>query len=213
MSNQLADSDIRGRSHWLQQALAVEADLAAPLEGETKADVCIVGGGYLGLWTAIRLREADPGIDVVVLERDICGGGPSGRNSGMLLSAWTKLAALAALRNEAEALRIVDLSVAAIDDIEQFCAENGIDCWFDRVGWIWGATCQAQNGAWNGALARYAQKGRQPARRRLTRRNRCNDRLDRLPVRSLRLVRCHRASGLPRSWPSSRGAGAWGSHI
>lgn len=165
MSSQISSSDVRWRSHWLRQALAVEADLAAPLEGDATADVCIVGGGYLGLWTAIRLREADPGLDVVVVERDICGGGPSGRNSGMLLSAWTKLAGLTALRNEADALRVVDLSVAAIDGIEQFCAQNHIDSWFDRVGWVWGATCQAQNGAWNGALKRYERLGRRPAGR------------------------------------------------
>lgn len=163
--DRLANSDIRWRSHWLRQALADEADVAPPLEGSTKADVCIVGGGYLGLWTAIRLRETDPGLDVVVIERDICGGGPSGRNSGMLLSAWTKLAALASLGGEAEALRVVDLSVSSIDGIERFCADNGIDCWFDRVGWIWGATCEAQDGAWNGALQRYEQLDRRPARR------------------------------------------------
>lgn len=161
---ELAQADIGWRSHWLQQALAVEADLAPSLEGETRADVCIVGGGYLGLWTAIRLREANPGLDVVVLERDICGGGPSGRNSGMLLSAWTKLAALTALSGEAEALRVVRLTTEAIDGVEHFCAENGIDCWFDRVGWIWGATCAAQDGAWTGAIARYEAHGNSPAR-------------------------------------------------
>lgn len=163
--NSVADSDIVWRSHWLRQALAAEADLAPPLVGTTSADVCVVGGGYLGLWTAIRLREADPSLDVVIVERDICGGGASGRNSGMLLSAWTKFAAMEALRDEAEALRIVDLSTMAIDGIERFCAENSIDCWFDRVGWIWGATCAAQNGAWNDALSRYERLGHQPARR------------------------------------------------
>ncbi len=156
--------DITRRSHWLRQALAVEADLQPPLEGETKADVCIVGGGYLGLWTAIRLREREPSLDVVVLERDICGGGPSGRNSGMLLSAWTKFAALSAICGEAEALRLVRLSRGAIDGIAQFCAENGIDVWFDRVGWIWGATCTPQLGAWNDALAKLATVGESPAR-------------------------------------------------
>ncbi|MBL8581304.1 MAG: FAD-dependent oxidoreductase [Rhizobiaceae bacterium] len=161
----LAQQDILWRSHWLQQALAADPDLAPPLEEQTRADVCIVGGGYLGLWTAIRLREANPGLDVVIVERDICGGGPSGRNSGMLLSAWTKLAALSALKGEAEALRVVRLSMEAIDGIAEFCAENGIDCWLDRVGWIWGATCAAQNGAWNDAIARYEKHGEAPARR------------------------------------------------
>ncbi|MFO1091331.1 MAG: FAD-dependent oxidoreductase [Hyphomicrobiales bacterium] len=164
-SDTLPQSDIVWRSHWLRQALAAEADVAPPLDGETQADVCIVGGGYLGLWTAIRLREANPGLDVVVIDRDICGGGPSGRNSGMLLSAWTKFAALSSLRGEVEALRVVDLSRQAIEGIERFCLENGIDCWFDRVGWIWGATCAAQDGAWNDALRIYERLGREPARR------------------------------------------------
>jgi glycine/D-amino acid oxidase-like deaminating enzyme len=160
----LSEADRSWRSHWLQQALAEDADLAPELRGEHKADLCIVGGGYLGLWTAIRAKEAIPSLRVMILERDICGGGPSGRNSGMLLSAWTKFGALAALRDEAEALRIVKLSAEAIDGIDAFCRANGIDCWFDRVGWVWGATCAAQNGAWAMPLQRLAQLGCEPAR-------------------------------------------------
>lgn len=160
----LADDDLKWRSHWLQQALAADPDVAARLEGSESADVCIVGGGYLGLWTAIRLKQHSPDTDVVVLERDICGGGASGRNSGMALSAWTKFSALAALRDEQEALRLVKLSAKAIDGIEAFCKANRIDCWFDRVGWIWGATCTAQLGAWDDALGRLAALGYHPAR-------------------------------------------------
>ncbi len=158
-------SEIGWRSHWLQQALNDDPSLAPPLQADTSADVCIVGGGFLGLWTAIRLREADPGLDVMIVEKDICGGGPSGRNSGMLLSAWTKFSTIAALRNESAAIDLIDQSGAAIDGIEAFCVENGIDCWFDRVGWIWGATCAAQVGAWEVGLSGLARRGREPARR------------------------------------------------
>ncbi len=129
----IAASDIAWRSHWLRQAIALDDDLQPGLEGRIDADVCIVGGGYLGLWTAIKLREQSPDLDVVILERDICGGGPSGRNSGMVLSAWPKFPALAAIAGEVEALRLVRASAAAIDEIEQFCGDNGIDAWFDRV--------------------------------------------------------------------------------
>lgn len=160
----LTEKDIAWRSHWLQQALTVDPDLAPPLDASTTADVCIVGGGFLGLWTAIRLKKDNPSTDVVILERDICGGGPSGRNSGMLLSAWTKFSALAALRGEDEALRVIRLSTGAIDGIETFCRENGIDCWFDRVGWIWGATCTPQLGAWDDALKKLARHEYRPAR-------------------------------------------------
>ena len=59
----LSQHDIDWRSHWLQQALAADRRLAPVLEGSTTADVCIVGGGYLGLWTAIRLEEHEPARD------------------------------------------------------------------------------------------------------------------------------------------------------
>ena len=41
------------RSHWLEEALVTDTDIAPQLEGDIRADVCIVGGGYTGLWTAI----------------------------------------------------------------------------------------------------------------------------------------------------------------
>ena len=52
------------------------------MTGEVKADVVIVGGGFTGLWTAYFPTERNPNLGVVVLEQDICGGGPSGRNGG-----------------------------------------------------------------------------------------------------------------------------------
>src|SRR5262245_42202766 len=80
--------DISRRSHWLRQALRQDASVAPTLSEAITADICIVGGGYLGLWTAIHLKDSEPSVDVIIIEQDICGGGPSGRNSGMLLSAW-----------------------------------------------------------------------------------------------------------------------------
>src|SRR5690606_36050216 len=97
----LCDAEVLGRSsHWLHQALAEDRDLADPLEGQAEADICIVGGGYMGLWTAIMLRDADPGRSIPLIDADICGAGASGRNSGMVLGAWSKVAALASLGPE-----------------------------------------------------------------------------------------------------------------
>ena len=67
-----------GRSWWLREALAREefaGPEAPPLATDTTADVVILGGGYTGMWTAWFLRERDPGLDIVLLEQDICGGG------------------------------------------------------------------------------------------------------------------------------------------
>jgi glycine/D-amino acid oxidase-like deaminating enzyme len=157
--------DSSRRSHWLQQALQQDASVAPRLSGSIATDICIIGGGYLGLWAAIHLKDSAPSLDVVIIEQDICGGGPSGRNSGMLLSAWPKARALAALRGDAEGVNLVRMSNNAIDEIGRFCSQESIDAWFDRVGWIWGATCPAQTGAWSTALAWLEKHGLRRPRR------------------------------------------------
>src|SRR2546427_11441157 len=74
------------RSLWLQEALAEDETNAPRLQGDVRADACIVGGGYTGMWTALRLKEIDPTLDVALVEADVCGGGASGRNGGVVLS-------------------------------------------------------------------------------------------------------------------------------
>ncbi len=54
------------------------------LPGSADYDVCIVGGGYTGLWTAYYLKQADPGLRIALLEREFCGFGAAGRNGGWL---------------------------------------------------------------------------------------------------------------------------------
>ncbi|MEQ1489787.1 MAG: FAD-binding oxidoreductase, partial [Terricaulis sp.] len=63
---------------------------AAKLEGELNADVVIIGGGYTGLSTALRLARD---FSVVVLEAGRVGWGASGRNGGQLIPGWRKGAA------------------------------------------------------------------------------------------------------------------------
>src|SRR5689334_17820609 len=55
-----------------------------PLPGNRDADVCIVGAGYTGLWTAYYLKRADPSLRIVILEARFAGFGASGRNGGWL---------------------------------------------------------------------------------------------------------------------------------
>src|SRR5882757_945622 len=54
----------------------------AGLDGDAEADIAIVGGGLTGLWTAWYLRERDPALNIVVIEKEIAGFGASGRNGG-----------------------------------------------------------------------------------------------------------------------------------
>ena len=141
------------RSLWLEEALAVhDGGPAAALEGEQTADVCIVGGGYTGLWTALRIKELEPGCDVAIVEADVCGAGASGRNGGFLTTWWSKLGTLIKACGEEEGMRIARASEEAVDSIEAFCSEHGIDAHFRRGGWLWVATAPAQVGIWESAI-------------------------------------------------------------
>ncbi len=151
------------RSFWLQE-VAGDAPDAPPLAGHHTADVAIVGGGYVGLWTAIRLKEFAPACDVAVVEADICGGGASGRNGGFALSWWPKLASLTALIGERDAVTVAQDSERAIAEIGVFTAAHGIAADFRQGGWLWTATSQAQMGSWNGLLELCARRGVTPFR-------------------------------------------------
>jgi putative aminophosphonate oxidoreductase len=152
------------RSLWLQEALT-DSEPSEPLEDAIRADVCIVGGGYTGLWTALRLKELDPALELVLVERDVCGGGASGRNGGFVLSWWAKFATLGKICGDEEALRLARASGAAVDAIGEFCREHGIDAHFRRDGWLWTATNRAQVGAWDSTLAAIEALGEQPFER------------------------------------------------
>jgi glycine/D-amino acid oxidase-like deaminating enzyme len=140
-----------GRSWWLREALArpeFAGEPCPPLDTDTKADVVILGGGYTGMWSAWFLKELDPGLDIVLLEQDICGGGPSGRNGGFVNSFWDALDFLAERYGDASALRICRAGQESVDDIGRFCTEHEIDAWFAADGSLSVASSTAQIGAW-----------------------------------------------------------------
>ena len=81
--NLLYSNDRKGEypNSWYAET-AIPMERFPALEGEVKADVCIVGGGYTGLSAALHLAEA--GMSVVLLEAQRVGFGASGRNGGQL---------------------------------------------------------------------------------------------------------------------------------
>src|SRR4051812_19277721 len=158
LSGRRTDSAAPHRSLWLQEALGDAPD-AEPLRGSVRADVAIVGGGYVGLWTALRLKEADPACDVVVVEADVCGGGASGRNGGQLHAWWERLDVLVTLFGEDEGRRLAQASEDAIDEIGALQTERGLDFDFRADGWLWTATTPAQIGAWDGVLEACERRG------------------------------------------------------
>jgi putative aminophosphonate oxidoreductase len=154
-----------GRSHWLEQALAREgegAEAAPALDRSITADVCIVGGGFTGLWTALMLKEREPGLDVALLEADVCGAGASGRNGGFAMTWWSKFATLEKRFGTEEARHLAAASADAITAIGAFCERHGVDAEFREDGWLWTATNEAQVGAWRETLDALAKAGHSP---------------------------------------------------
>ncbi len=144
------------RSLWLQECPLVPAE-RPPLEGDARADVAIAGGGYVGLWTALLLKEQEPACDVAIVEQDFCGSGASGRNGGFALSWWAKLKTLTRLCGREDGVRLAKASEAALSEIEAFCEAKGIDAHFIRRGWLWTATTESQMGSWE-ACVRLAEE-------------------------------------------------------
>ncbi|MGE1081376.1 FAD-dependent oxidoreductase [Pseudomonas shirazensis] len=148
------------RPFWLQQALDQEQDtLCPPLSADIRCDVCIVGGGYTGLWTALMIKEQAPQLEVVLIEADICGAGASGRNGGCALSWSAKYFTLERLFGAAEAVRLVRESERSIAAIGDYCAANGIYCDYRMDGTLYTASNAAQLGGTDAVIAALARQG------------------------------------------------------
>jgi glycine/D-amino acid oxidase-like deaminating enzyme len=148
------------RGWWYREALeTAPVKPAPPLEGESSADVVIIGGGYTGMWTAYHLTEAAPGIGIVLLERDVCGGGPSGRNGGFVSGWWDELTTLVALFGEERALAACRALGSSVVEIGRWCERHRVDAWFTHRGQLQVASSPGQEGAWKECTALAASLG------------------------------------------------------
>src|SRR5438046_2968389 len=114
-------------SFWLDQV--GEPSPRPRLQGVHEADVCIVGGGFTGLWTAYELRRAAPSLKVLVLEAEHAGFGASGRNGGWVLGkvsgtveAWRRRSGTRGPRAMSRAIQ------ATVAEIGEVVAREGIEC-------------------------------------------------------------------------------------
>jgi glycine/D-amino acid oxidase-like deaminating enzyme len=129
---------------WIAEAGSPE--VLPALEGQRRADVVVVGGGYTGLWTAWHVLAAEPGARVVVLEAGRCGHGPSGRNGGFVTGMDL---ALPALRRESGAAAAEAWAAAAretVDAIGAWCEAEGVDAWYRKGGELVVSTAPAHDG-------------------------------------------------------------------
>ncbi|MFG3055841.1 NAD(P)/FAD-dependent oxidoreductase [Kitasatospora sp. NPDC048239] len=95
--------------------------------GDLDVDVCIVGGGYTGLWTAYYLKKADPGLRVALLEGRFCGYGASGRNGGWLYNGFAGRSAFARRHGRERAAAMQRVMDEAVGEVAGTAAAEGID--------------------------------------------------------------------------------------
>lgn len=151
-------------SLWMEQALDEEIDITTEaLVGDVQTDVCIVGGGFTGLWSAIEIKDRDASVDVTLLEADICGAGASGANGGFAMTWWPKWGTLQKLVGS-DAAAVAQASEDAVAEIGSFAAGNEIEAGYTKAGWFWAATSDAQAGSWQETVAGWAQSGHTPYR-------------------------------------------------
>jgi glycine/D-amino acid oxidase-like deaminating enzyme len=107
------------------------------LTEDLEVDVCIVGAGFTGLWTAHALLGRDPALRIAVLEREVAGFGASGRNGGWCSALFaTSDAALARLYGR-DAMRAMRRAMQdTVDVVGASAAADGIDCQFAKGGTV-----------------------------------------------------------------------------
>jgi glycine/D-amino acid oxidase-like deaminating enzyme len=150
---------MKPRSHWLADA---ESLRGAPRSTVLPAsvDVAIVGGGFVGLWTAIELKLREPDLAVAIFESGRCGEGASGLNGGFVMSWWPKIGSLARICGADDALWLADETTRCIVELGPFLERHGIDAEYRQSGWLWTATSPRHLGSWDSVVDTAHRLGR-----------------------------------------------------
>lgn len=117
---------------WLDDVGAAAA--YDPLTASTRADLTVVGGGYLGLWAAVRAKRRDPGRRVVLLEAQTVGWAASGRNGGFCEASLTHGEENGRSRWPEEYDVLHRLGADNLDAFEGDVRELGLACEWERTG-------------------------------------------------------------------------------
>lgn len=127
-------------SLWWDQVVADEPDAAVgrpPLDGDTTADVVVVGAGLTGLWTAYYLLEADPSLDVLLVDAHVSGFGASGRNGGWCSALFPVGPDALARRHGPQATRALRAALRdTVVEVGGVTAAEQIDCDFRFGGTV-----------------------------------------------------------------------------
>jgi glycine/D-amino acid oxidase-like deaminating enzyme len=125
-------SDWQTRSFWLGRR---QYDPGPRLDGDLSTDIVILGGGFTGLWTAIHLKEAEPSIDVVILEQKVVGYGASGRNGGFAMTMVGRNLHDLARKTGDRRARATHLAMReTLREVDEFVAKEGFEADVENRG-------------------------------------------------------------------------------
>jgi len=92
------------------------------------SDIAIIGGGLMGLWTALELKKQEPSLKITILERHVSPLGASTRNAGFAcFGSLTELLADEAKMGTDAMLQIVAMRYKGIEKIKSTINPNAID--------------------------------------------------------------------------------------
>ena len=153
------ESRYRARSLWLDGLAGTLAPRQA-LPGDVDVDVAIVGGGFTGLWTAYALVTQAPRLRIAVVEAEIAGYGPSGRNGGFVSAGIAGEARVYARAGGVDGVRRAEQAVVdSIDWIGRVVAEEEIACGYVRGGSLRIATSEPQLARVRAGIAARRERG------------------------------------------------------
>ena len=98
------------------------------LDGDVSTDLLVIGGGFAGLWTALRSKERHPARDVILIEAETVGWAASGRNGGFCEPSLTHGHTNAQLHLPEEAEHLEALGVKNLDELLETLERYSIDC-------------------------------------------------------------------------------------
>ncbi|MDR5867660.1 NAD(P)/FAD-dependent oxidoreductase [Halomonas koreensis] len=123
----MLSSVIDGPASWYRASIAVELEPCQPLEGEVRADICVIGAGVTGCSTALHLAER--GYSVVLLEAGEVGHGASGRSGGQILPGLgTEIDTVQRALGLPRAREIWEMSREAVRLTAELVERHGIPC-------------------------------------------------------------------------------------
>src|SRR5688500_10611616 len=100
------------------------------------------------MWAAWLVRELEPQARVVLLEREVCGHGPSGGNGCVVNSMWFSVASMRPRFGEIGALGVARAAQEAIEAVGAWCEAQEVNAWYRHAGYLQVSTTPLSDGAW-----------------------------------------------------------------